>query len=101
MDVKHGCCYWSWSKRLIECHVLYFGNSWGDLDTHRILKLLHQDIKVKFEANGIEKVIKSTIGGKQSDLRFPSLFNLHIFCTMMRVSWTALEFSGCSYGNER
>ena len=49
----------------------------------KILKLLHQDIKVKFEVNGIEKVIKSTIGGKQGDLPFPSLFNLHICCIMM------------------
>ena len=36
-----------------------------------------------FEVNGVERVINSTIGGKQGDLLFPGLFNLHIAAIMM------------------
>ena len=36
-----------------------------------------------FDVNGVKKTIKSTIGGKQGDLLFPDLFNLHIAAIMM------------------
>ena len=50
----------------------------------RMLKMLHTDVKVHFDVNGVQKVINSTIGGKQGDLLFPDLFNLHI-CTIMQI----------------
>ena len=42
------------------------------------------DVKVHFEVNGVQKVINSTIGGKQGGLLFPDLFNLHI-CAIMQI----------------
>ena len=39
-----------------------------------VLKKLHTGVKVHFEVNGVQKVINSTIGGKQGDLLFPDLF---------------------------
>ena len=50
----------------------------------RMLKMLHTDVKVHFDVNGVQKVINSTIGGKQGDLLFPDLFNLHI-CAIMQI----------------
>ena len=50
----------------------------------RVLKKLHTGVKVHFEVNGVKKVINSTIGGKQGDLLFPDLFNLHI-CAIMQI----------------
>ena len=50
----------------------------------RVLKKLHTGVKVHFEVNGVQKVINSTIGGKQGDLLFPDLFNLHI-CAIMQI----------------
>ena len=50
----------------------------------RMLKMLHTGVKVHFEVNGVKKVINSTIGGKQGDLLFPDLFNLHI-CAIMQI----------------
>ena len=49
-----------------------------------MLKKLHTGVKVHFEVNGVQKVINSTIGGKQGDLLFPDLFNLHI-CAIMQI----------------
>ena len=50
----------------------------------RVLQKLHTGVKVHFEVNGVQKVINSTIGGKQGDLLFPDLFNLHI-CAIMQI----------------
>ena len=50
----------------------------------RVLRKLHTGVKVHFEVNGVQKVINSTIGGKQGDLLFPDLFNLHI-CAIIQI----------------
>ena len=50
-----------------------------------LLKALHERVLVRFEVEGVEKVIESLIGVKQGDLLGPILFNVYGAAVM--VAW--------------
>ena len=50
-----------------------------------LLKSLHETVHVKFKVDGVEKVIRSTIGVKQGDILGPILFTFFLAAVM--ITW--------------
>ena len=50
-----------------------------------LLKSLHETVYVKFKVDGVEKVIRSTIGVKQGDILGPILFTFFLAAVM--ITW--------------